>query len=112
MPKREWRLFAKDIKEECELIKQFTAGMSFEEFDIDTKTVYAVIKSLENIGEAAKFIPTEIKNKYPEIEWQKITDMRNLLTHHYFGVDERVLWNTLNQRIPLLRNTIEQILKN
>ncbi len=72
--------------------------------------VYAVAKAFENIGEAVKNLPKEITEKYPDIPWSDIAKMRDVLTHHYFGVDDKVLWDTLDTDFTLFENTIHDII--
>ena len=86
MSKRDVRLFLYDILEAISKIENYTKGMSYDEFIHDEKTIDAVIRNLEIIGEAAKNIPEDAKNKYPEIPWKEIAGMRDKLIHAYFGV--------------------------
>jgi uncharacterized protein with HEPN domain len=74
------------------------------------KTVNAVIRSLEIIGEAVKHIPSDFRKKYPEINWKNIAGMRDVLIHEYFGIDNIVLWSTVQDRIPELIDKIKLIL--
>ena len=73
--------------------------------------MYAVAKAFENIGEAVKQLPQELTSKYPNIPWSEIAKMRDVLTHHYFGLDDKVLWDTLDEDFKLFKLTIEQMLK-
>jgi len=77
--------YLKDILDNLELAAGFTAGMSYDEFCLDTKTVYAVIRCLEVMGEAAKNIPTATRRKYPDIPWKEMAGMRDKLIHGYSG---------------------------
>jgi uncharacterized protein with HEPN domain len=72
--------------------------------------VYAVAKVFENIGEAVKNIPKEITTSYAQIPWSEIAKMRDILTHHYFGVDDKVLWDTLGEDFDEFEKVIEKIL--
>ena len=72
--------------------------------------VYAVAKAFENIGEAVKNIPSNIINEYPQIPWSEIAKMRDVLTHHYFGVDDRILWDTLNDDFDEFERVASKIL--
>ncbi|HTY25763.1 MAG TPA: DUF86 domain-containing protein [Desulfomonilaceae bacterium] len=83
---RDCRLYLDDMLGSCRKIREFTEGMSFEEFKRDVKTQDAVIRNFEVIGEAANRLPDEIKDLYKDIEWAKIIGFRNILIHEYFGV--------------------------
>ena len=107
---RDYRLYLEDIASECTNIRSFTQGISYEEFTVNIEKVYAVAKAFENIGEAVKNIPKEITNKYPTIPWSEIAKMRDVLTHHYFGVDDKILWDTLGEDFDNFENTINDIL--
>ena len=92
-------------------IKKFTDGFNFESFSKDKKTVYAVIRAIEIMGEAVKNIPDTIKNNYPEVPWKQVAGMRDKLIHGYFGVDMMTLWKTTTQDAPKLKALIEKIKK-
>ena len=108
---RDFKLYLEDISCECKNIKIFTKDVSYEEFTENLEKVYAVVKAFENIGEAVKNLPKEITEQYPEIPWSEIAKMRDVLTHHYFGVDDKVLWDTLDDEFDEFENTINQILQ-
>jgi len=95
MRKRNYRDYIEDIVDSINDIELFTENMTFEVFNKDRKTINAVIRSIEVVGEAAKKIPKLIRDKHPSIPWKKITEMRNKLIHEYFGVDIEVLWATV-----------------
>ncbi len=79
--------YLNDIIESISDIREFILGMTFDTFANDIKTVKAVIRSLEVIGEAVNKIPEDIRDRYPETHWQEMIGMRNRLIHEYFGVD-------------------------
>jgi uncharacterized protein with HEPN domain len=107
---RDCKLYLHDIKEAVEKIETFTKGYTFEEFSKDSKTVDAVIRNLEILGEAAKHIPKRVKEKHPDIDWKAMGGMRNILVHEYFGVRMGIIWKTIRERLPELRQKIEAIL--
>ena len=84
-----------DIRSAIVEIADFTKGMSFEQFSNDKKTINAVLRSLEVIGEAAKKIPNSIRREHPDVPWQKMTGMRDKLIHDYSGVDYEIVWETI-----------------
>jgi uncharacterized protein with HEPN domain len=74
--------------------------MSYAEFIEDEKTIFAVVRALEIVGEAVKNIPETVRKKYPKIPWKDMAGMRDILIHEYFEVNLEVLWNTATQDIP------------
>jgi uncharacterized protein with HEPN domain len=107
---RDFKLYIQDISNECKNIRIFTKNVSYEEFTENLEKVYAVAKAFENIGEAVKNIPKEITTLYPQIPWNEIAKMRDVLTHHYFGVDDKVLWDTLGEDFNEFERVIQKIL--
>jgi uncharacterized protein with HEPN domain len=76
----------------------------------DEKTQYAVIRAIEIIGEASKKRPKSLKNKYSTIPWREISGMRDKLIHDYFGVNQKVIWKTVKEDLPVLKKQIIGIL--
>ena len=107
---RDFKLYLYDIKEAIEKIEVYTKDLTSEEFTKDLKTVDAVTRNLEIIGEATRHIPKRIKGKYPDIDWKAIIGMRNILAHEYFGVRLGIIWKTVKEKLPDLRSKIEEIL--
>jgi uncharacterized protein with HEPN domain len=103
--------YLRDMLENANRAIQFTEGMNFESFSKDEKTVYAVIRAVEIIGEATRNIPEEIRTKYPEIPWRDASNMRNKLVHRYFGINLEVIWQTINEDLPMLADTIQEIIR-
>ena len=104
--------FLIDILNEIEKINEFVGAMDYDEFVQDEKTIYAVVRSFEIMGEATKNIPDEIKDANNQIPWSKIGGMRNKLIHEYFGVDYETLWNTIKNRLPEIKPPIMKIIKS
>lgn len=102
--------YLNDILDSIADIKEFVEGMSRENFTGDKKTIKAVVRSLEVIGEAANKIPLDVRVSYPEIPWQEIIDMRNKLIHEYFGIDIDIVWQTIADDLNPLEETVRKIL--
>src|SRR5262245_35776709 len=98
-----------DILDALEKVSRFIEGMTFEEFAKDDKTVFAVVRGLEIIGEATKQIPSAVRDVYPEVPWRAMAGMRDKLTHHYFGVNLLVVWKTATEDLPALEPAIRHI---
>ena len=109
---RNYRLYVKDIFEAMGAVQAFVEGMGFDAFIADDKTASAVVRKLEIIGEAAKNVPEEIRQKYPQVPWRQMAGMRDRIIHAYFAVDYAVVWDTLKVDIPPLQPIIEQIFKD
>ena len=112
MKKRDYRDYLQDIIDSIDDIESFTENMSFEDFGKDRKTINAVIRSVEVIGEATKKIPRSIRNKHPSIPWKKMAGIRDKMIHEYFGVDIEILWKTIKEDIPSLKPLIQDVLKS
>lgn len=96
-----------DILACIEKIQGYTAGMTFEQFRNDSKTVDAVIRNFEVIGEAAGYIPESIQERYPELAWLEMRGMRNIMIHEYFGISLHIIWRTVVHDLPPLAEGIK-----
>jgi uncharacterized protein with HEPN domain len=85
--------------------------MSFEDFQADERTYDAVVRNLQIIGEAVKNIPQEIRLKYSEVEWRKIAGLRDILAHAYFSIEDEIVWDIVETKIPPLLIIVERILE-
>lgn len=103
--------YVQDIVDAIKDIESFIKGMAFEQFKKDRKTINAVVRSIEVIGEASKKIPATITSKYPGVPWKKMAGMRDKLIHEYFGIVLEILWTVANRDIRGLRPAIRRILK-
>lgn len=104
--------FFNDMLTAAEHVLEFVEDVSFDDFVANTEKQYAVLRALEIIGEAAKYVPPDIRQQHAHLPWQAMVGMRNIIIHHYFGVDEFVVWRTIQEEIPPLIEEIQQILEN
>jgi uncharacterized protein with HEPN domain len=110
--KRTWRDYVVDVLTAVEEVQEFTRGMEYEGFTKDKKTVNAVVRSLEVMGEAAKRIPDDVRQRYPDVPWKRMTGMRDKLIHEYSGVDLEIVWGVIKTELPPVKPFIEQILRD
>ncbi len=109
MKKRDLRDYINDLIESCEDILEFTNELSYNSFIQDKKTVNAVIRSLEVIGEASKNLPVSFKKTYPDIPWKQMAGMRDKLIHEYFGIDKEMVWQVVSRHISQILLLLKKI---
>ncbi len=108
---RDYRLSLEDMLDSCGKILRFTANMSFDQFVEDERTYDAVVRNLEIIGEAAKNLPDDIRLRYRSIEWRKIAGLRDVIAHEYFGIDNDILWDIIENKIHSLQEEVRGIVE-
>jgi uncharacterized protein with HEPN domain len=109
---RDYGLYLKDILAAMESIEGFIAGMDLDTFQKDDKTTSAVMRKLEIIGEAVKQIPDEIRLKHSQVPWKEMAGMRDKLIHFYFGIDYHLVWTTVAERLPQVKQENQKVLRN
>ena len=103
-------MFLEDILLSINRIAEYIGNYAFDEFRKDYKTVDAVIRNFEIIGEASKNVPLEVKEKYPNVPWAEMYLMRNKVTHEYFGIDYEIIWDIAKNHLPENKVQIQRIL--
>lgn len=110
--RRDFILFVEDIIKSIEKIEKWIENLDFIKFKTDEKTIDAIIRNFEVIGEAVRNIPIGIRKKYPNVEWKEAIGFRNILIHNYFGIDIESVWDTVNNDIPELKKHIIELYNN
>jgi uncharacterized protein with HEPN domain len=108
---RDYNLYLEDIMAAIERIEIYTRGISFQQFHENTMIIDAVLHNLEIIGEVAKSLPEEVKSRFSEVEWRKISGLRDIIVHQYFGISLEIVWDILQNKLPGLRFSVAEILK-
>jgi uncharacterized protein with HEPN domain len=109
---RDFRLYLDDILEAIHQIRTYVADQNEETFANDRKTQDAVIRNLEIIGEAAGNLPEQVRKGDPEIDWRKITALRNILIHEYFGINLPIVWDVVQTKLGPLETVCRRLLKS
>ena len=107
--RRTYRDYVLDLLASLQELEEFTEGLDFDTFARDRKTINAVLRSLEVMGEAAKRIPSQIRERYPGIPWKRMAGMRDKLIHEYSGVDLEIVWGVVKDEIPPLKPLLERL---
>ena len=109
--KKDYNLYLRHMLESIELIESYTENFSFHAFKKDRKTIDAVIRNLEIIGEASSKIPPEFRNKHPEVPWRSLIGLRNILIHDYMGVDVNAVWENIRKELSPLKEQIKAVIE-
>jgi len=107
---RDPRLYLEDMRDCCRKVLRYTEGMTLEALTDDDKTFDAVMRNLEITGEAARQVTAEIKQRHPEVEWRSIAGFRDVAIHAYPIVDEEIVWDIVQHKVPELLQQVESIL--
>ena len=107
---RDYKVYAEDIIESIRRIREYTQGISVQALKADTKTLDAVVRNLEVIGEAARSIPEQVRLAHPEVDWKNVVGLRNILAHEYFGIDADIIWDIIQHKLENLKESAQLIL--
>jgi uncharacterized protein with HEPN domain len=108
---RDHRLYLDDILDAIGSIRDYTAGMDFSVFNDDRKTQDAVARNLEIIGEAVGKLPESLFAESEGVEWRKITGLRNILAHEYFGISLPIVWDVVENKLDQLEAAVRAVLQ-
>lgn len=104
--------FLSDIVQAIQYIYSFVANMDKNDFLVDEKTTSAVVRKIEIIGEATKHVSNGIKQKHPTVPWKSMAGMRDVLIHHYFGVDYEQVWKTIREDLPFALEAVQKVIES
>jgi uncharacterized protein with HEPN domain len=111
MSNREWKLLFEDIIDCINKIEEYTADLTFDDFEDSNLIVDAVVRNIEIIGEASKNIPIEIQQLFIDIPWQKLRGIRNRIVHDYFNVDREIIWFIVTNELATLKKALQNHVK-
>lgn len=108
---RKYLLYLEDILLSMHRIQEYIGVLTLDEFAENYMIVDAVVRNFEIIGEAAKNIPIDVTNKYPDIPWDKMYRLRNIASHQYFGIDIKMIWQIAKNELPKNMKDLARIIE-
>ena len=112
MPSDRGRDWLEDILEAIQMIEEFVTGMELTDFHDDPKTRYAVVHALLIISEASRRLSATVKSRHPDIPWRDVANSGNVFRHEYHSINDRMIWKTVTDKLPLLKLAIKKELEN
>ena len=107
---RDWRMFVEDMLHSAATARQYAAGLTFDELRRHGLPYDGIIRHLTIIGEAAKSVPQDVQQRWAQVPWKRIVRFRDLATHHYFGLDDAVVWDILHNHLEALESDLRALL--
>ncbi|MFW9881746.1 MAG: DUF86 domain-containing protein [Candidatus Thorarchaeota archaeon] len=107
---KDYKIYLQHILDEISYLQQDSNGLKFNDFMKNETLKRSFVRSIEVIGEAVKNLPDDIRQKNNSIPWKNIAGMRDKLIHHYFGIDYKMVWDVVLNKIPELKNAVEKML--
>lgn len=107
---RDVSLYMGDIVEACDRVRSYIERLTFETFVADNRTVDAVVRNLEIVGEAAKKVPSTVRSRAERVPWREMAGLRDVVAHAYFGIDHHIIWDVASNHLPQLREDIAELL--
>ncbi len=112
MSKRDWKILFEDIIVSIKKIEEYTADLSYDDFEVNNLIADAVVRNIEIIGEASKNIPVKIQQLFTDIPWQKLRGIRNRIVHDYFDIDRTIIWYIVTNELSPLKKSLQDHLQN
>jgi uncharacterized protein with HEPN domain len=106
---RDPEVYVQDMLDAIRAVRDYTAGMDRASFESDRRTVDAVVRNLEVLGEAAKSVPDDVRARHASIEWRKIAGLRDVIIHRYFAVDLTIVWQVVTEKLRPLERELRDI---
>ena len=107
---RDWQLYVEEMLDAAERAIRFKAAISRADFVRGEMAFEAVVRQIEIFGEAANRVPADVRSRVPQLPWQDIVDMRNRLIHGYFSIDPDIVWNVVEEKLPLAIKVLRPLL--